>query len=54
MDGDARGFRVALTADGYVNPARGGFDGLAVLDAAGWGVMQLPAPDYPEIGRAHV
>jgi hypothetical protein len=34
-------------ADRYVNPAPGQFDGLAVLAAAGWGVMQLPADDYP-------
>ncbi|MEP7024060.1 MAG: hypothetical protein ABJB47_09685 [Actinomycetota bacterium] len=47
MEGDARGFRIALTADTYVNPPPGGLDGLAVLDAAGWGVMQLPAADYP-------
>ena len=53
MDGDARGFRVALTADRYVNPEPGGFDGLAVLDAEGWGVMQLPAADYPAATRTH-
>jgi hypothetical protein len=47
MDGDARSFRVALTADAYVNPPPGGVDGLAVLDEAGWGVMQLPDPAYP-------
>jgi hypothetical protein len=54
VDGDARGFRVALTADSYMNPAPGGFDGLAVLDAAGWGVMQLPAADYPAATRARI
>src|SRR6266702_2855912 len=47
MDGDARSFRVALTADAYVNPPPGGVDGLAVLDQAGWGVMQLPDAAYP-------
>jgi hypothetical protein len=47
MDGDARSFRIALTADAYVNPPPGGVDGLAVLDEAGWGVMQLPDPAYP-------
>jgi hypothetical protein len=31
-----------------VNPAPGGLDGLAVLDAAGWGVMQLPDDAYPD------
>ncbi len=44
---DDRSYRVALVADRYVNPAPGMLDGLAVLAAAGWGVMQLPADDYP-------
>lgn len=44
---DARSYRIALVADRYVNPAPGQLDGLAVLAAAGWGVMQLPADDYP-------
>jgi hypothetical protein len=44
---DDRSFRIALVADGYVNPPPGGLDALAVLAAAGWGVMQLPADDYP-------
>jgi hypothetical protein len=39
--------RIALVADRFVNPPPGGLDGLAVLAPAGWGVMQLPAPDYP-------
>jgi hypothetical protein len=47
MDGDARSFRIALTADAYVNPPAGGLDGLAVLEQAGWGVMQLPDAAYP-------
>ena len=47
MDGDARSFRIALTADVYVNPPPGAVDGLAVLDEAGWGVMQLPDAAYP-------
>lgn len=47
MHGDARSFRIALTADAYVNPPPGGVDGLAVLDEAGWGVMQLPDAAYP-------
>jgi hypothetical protein len=47
IDGDARGFRIALTDDVYVNPPPGGLDGLAVLDEAGWGVMALPAAEYP-------
>jgi len=45
---DERSFRVALVADRYVNPAQGGLDGLAVLAAAGWGVMQLPDDVYPD------
>ena len=44
---DARSFRIALVADGYVNPPPGGLDALAVLAAAGWGVMQLPDDAYP-------
>ncbi len=50
--GDERSWRVALVADRYVNPAPGGLDGLAVLAAAGWGVMQLPDDAYPaEVAR---
>lgn len=50
--GDERSFRVALVADRYVNPPPGGLDGLAVLGAAGWGVMQLPDDAYPaEVAR---
>ena len=50
--GDERSFRVALVADRYVNPPAGGLDGLAVLAAAGWGVMQLPDEAYPaEVAR---
>jgi hypothetical protein len=45
---DERSFRVALTADRYVNPPQGGLDALAVLTAAGWGVMQLPDDGYPD------
>src|SRR5205814_4367734 len=44
---DERSYRVALVADRYVNPQPGQVDGLAVLAAAGWGVMQLPDPGYP-------
>ena len=44
---DARSFRVALVADRYVNPPPDGTDGLAVAADAGWGVLQLPAEDYP-------
>ena len=49
---DDRSYRVALVADRYVNPAPGQPDGLAVLAAAGWGVMQLPDDGYPaEVAR---
>jgi hypothetical protein len=49
---DERSYRVALVADRYVNPEPGQLDGLAVLAAAGWGVMQLPDDGYPaEVAR---
>ena len=49
---DERSYRVALVADHYVNPEPGQIDGLAVLAAAGWGVMQLPDDAYPaEVAR---
>ena len=49
---DERSFRIALVADRYVNPEPGQLDGLAVLAAAGWGVMQLPDDGYPaEVAR---
>jgi hypothetical protein len=44
---DERSFRIALVADHFVNPPPGGLDGLAAAAEAGWGVMQLPAADYP-------
>jgi hypothetical protein len=44
---DERSFRIALVADTYVNPPPGGLDALATAARAGWGVMQLPAVDYP-------
>jgi hypothetical protein len=44
---DQRSFRIAILADRYVNPPPGGLDGLAVAAEAAWGVMQLPAADYP-------
>jgi len=50
--GDERHPEGALVADRYVNPPAGGLDGLAVLAAAGWGVMQLPDDAYPaEVAR---
>ncbi len=47
MEGDARGRRVAVIADRFVNPQNGGLDGLAILEADGWGVIQLPPSHYP-------
>ena len=47
MERDERSFRVALMADRFVNPGPGGVDGVAVAARAGWGVLQLPADDYP-------
>ena len=47
MRQDERSFRVALVADRYVNPPPGGVDGIAAAAQAGWGVIQLPADDYP-------
>jgi hypothetical protein len=47
VEGDARGFKVALVASEYVNPGEGGLDALAVLEGADWGLIQLPAADYP-------
>jgi hypothetical protein len=44
---DERSFRIALVADRYVNPPPGELDGLRLLATAGWGVMQLPAEDFP-------
>ena len=47
MKRDERSFRVALVADRYVNPPPGGVDCIAAAAAAGWGVVQLPADEYP-------
>ena len=47
MKPDERSFRIMLVADGYVNPPPGGLDAVAVAAEKGWGVMQLPADDYP-------
>jgi hypothetical protein len=47
VEGDARGFRVALVAGELLNAATG-IDVLAVLQAEDWGAIQLPAAEYPE------
>jgi hypothetical protein len=48
MSGDARGWRIALVPDALVNPreaARAALpDVLGILEAAGYGVLQLPPP----------
>ena len=46
-DSDQRSFRVALVADGFVNPAPGRLDAIAALLDTGWGAIQLPADSYP-------
>lgn len=48
MDGDARGFRVALVAGELINPSGRRVDALAVLEQEGWGAIQLPAAEYPQ------
>ena len=48
MNGDARGWRIALVPDALINPrtlARAALpDALGVLEAGGYGVLQLPPP----------
>ena len=48
MNGDARGWRMALVPDTLVNPrdaARSPFpNALEILEACGYGVLQLPPP----------
>jgi hypothetical protein len=44
---DRRSFRVALVADRFLNPPRRGLDAIPILLEAEWGVIQLPADDYP-------
>jgi hypothetical protein len=48
MKRDERSFRVALVADRFVNPPPDGVDGVAAATETGWGVVQLPADDYPD------
>jgi hypothetical protein len=48
VEGDARGFRVALVQGELMNPGDGELDALAVLQAEDWGAIQLPAADYPD------
>jgi len=48
MSGDVRGWRVALVPDALINPARGPGAGapdvLTLLQAQGYGLLQLPPP----------
>jgi hypothetical protein len=49
---DRRSFRVALVADRFLNPPPRGLDVIPILLEAEWGVIQLPADDYPpEVSR---
>jgi hypothetical protein len=48
VEGDERGFRVALVTLELLNPPPGGLDTLAVLAEEDWGVIQLPGSDYSE------
>ena len=49
---DRRSFRVALVADRFLNPPARGLDVIPILLEAEWGVIQLPADDYPsEVSR---
>ncbi len=48
MDADERACRVALVASELLNPDADGVDALAVLERERWGVIQLPAADYPD------
>ncbi|MDX6591080.1 MAG: hypothetical protein QOJ13_276 [Gaiellales bacterium] len=48
MEGDLRGFRVALVTGELLNPQDGGLDALAVLQQEDWGAIQLPAAEYPD------
>jgi hypothetical protein len=44
---EVRSRRIVIVPDALVNPAVNGIDGLAAAHRTGWGVMQLPALDYP-------
>jgi hypothetical protein len=44
---DKRSFRVALVADGFLNPPARGLDVIPILLEADWGVIHLPADLYP-------
>ena len=48
MNGDARGWRMALVPDALINPRDRGRpalpDVLGVLEASGYGVLQIPPP----------
>jgi hypothetical protein len=48
VEGDERGFRVALVTTELLNPPPGGLDALAVLEEEDWGVIQLPGSDYAQ------
>jgi hypothetical protein len=47
VEGDARGWRIALVAGELLN-GETGVDVLGVLEQDGWGAIQLPAAEYPD------
>lgn len=48
MQADSRSRRVAVLASVLLNDPPRGLDALGVIEAEGWGVLALPAEDYPE------
>ncbi len=48
QEDDVRSGRVALLTAALLNERDPGLDTLAVLETEGWGVVGLPADDYPE------
>lgn len=47
MEGDERGFRIAVVPSELVNDSALGFDILQVLEQSGWGAIVLPPNWYP-------
>lgn len=48
MQADARSGRVAVLASVLLNDPPPGLEPLVVIEAEGWGVLALPAEDYPD------
>ena len=57
MEGDERGFRIAVVPSELVNDSALGFDTLQVLEQSGWGAIVLPLgytdPHLPESGNPY-